>query len=460
MDYAIIGAGRSGRAVARLLAGEDVSIILSDHAAEREEDREEYDALRELGITLEFGGHSDRVLEAKRIVLSPGVPPNIPVLLEAERRGTPITNEIEVAARYCRGRVIGITGTNGKTTTTELLGHCCRLAGRETWVAGNVGTPFSEIVKQVSAEGIVLLELSSFQLEKIERFRPDVALLLNVTPDHMDRYRTVEEYRDAKLRIMEKMTADDLVVYNRDDQWLSSIEVAETIPEIRWFSLSSGEEGRGGASGATVDDGWLAVGQEKILPVDEIGIRGPHNLANSMAAAIALQRIGLSSGEIADGLRSFHALPHRLEEIGRFNGVLWVNDSKGTNTDALKQALGSFRSPIVLIAGGRGKENDYRPLLPLVEEKVRTMVTLGEEEPLLVEAFESSTSILKAGMSLERAVELAESAAEPGDVVLLSPACASFDMFRGFADRGDQFRALVMGRYRTEEMTSEPGEEG
>ena len=192
MEYAIIGAGRSGRAVARLLSAEGVSILLSDYAAEKDEDREEFEALRMLGITLEFGGHSDRVLEAKRIVLSPGVPPDIPVLLEAEKRRIPITNEIEVASRHCRGRVVGITGTNGKTTTTELLGHCCRLAGQETWVAGNVGTPFSEIVESVSEEGVVLLELSSFQLEKIDRFRPDVALLLNVTPDHMDRYRTVE----------------------------------------------------------------------------------------------------------------------------------------------------------------------------------------------------------------------------------------------------------------------------
>ena len=255
------------------------------------------------------------------------------------------------------------------------------------------------------------------------------------------------------------MTEDDLVVYNRDDRWLSSIESTKTIPETRWFSLSCREEGRGGASGATVVDGWLMVGSERVLPIDEIGIRGPHNLANSMAAAIALQRVGLSLEEIAAGLRSFRGLPHRLEEIGRFNGVLWVNDSKGTNTDALRQALGSFKDPIVLIAGGRGKENDYEPLLPLVAEKVRTIVTLGEEEPLLEDAFRSHTSILKAGMSLKRAVELAERAAEEGDVVLLSPACASFDMFRGFADRGDQFRTLVLGRYRTEEMTSEPGEE-
>ncbi len=438
MMYAVIGAGRSGRAVARLILEEKMgSVLLSDSAPEPE-DREVAE-LRERGARFEFGGHSSDLLEADTLVISPGVPPGIPIVREAEAQGIPVTNEIEIAGRVCRGRIVGITGTNGKTTTTELIGHCCRSAGRETWVAGNVGTPFSEIARQVTPEGIVSLELSSFQLEKIDRFRPDVALLLNVTPDHMDRYDSVEEYAEAKKRIARNMGEEDLLIYNSGDRRLAAIPESRLRPRLRSFSLDEGSD-------ATVDEGWLVVEGERIIPVESIGIRGPHNLQNSMAAALALRAVGLSREEIAEGLRTFTALPHRLEEIGTIDGVLWVNDSKGTNTDALMQALGSFSEPIVLIAGGRGKANDYEPLRAIVRERVRTIVTLGEEGPALREAFAGDVEIAEAGMSLQRAVELAAERARKGEVVLLSPACASFDMFRGFADRGEQFRRLVLAR--------------
>ena len=437
--FAVIGAGRSGRAVARLLLqGEERGDVLLSDVAPEPDDRE-IEELRELGARFEFGGHTGAVLEADAIVISPGVPPDIPILREAEERGITITNEIEIAASSCRGRVIGITGTNGKTTTTELIGHCCRRAGRETQVAGNVGIPFSEIAPEVSPEGIVSLELSSFQLEKIDRFRPDVALLLNVTPDHMDRYESLEEYAAAKKRIARNMREEDVLIYNSADRQLASIPESDLLPQLRSFSLQ-------GESDATVEEGWLAVEGERIIPVEKIGIRGPHNLQNSMAAALALRAVGLSVEEIAEGLESFTALPHRLEEIGRFGGVLWVNDSKGTNTDALRQALGSFEEPIILIAGGRGKANDYTPLRDLVRKRVRAMVTLGEEGPAIAEAFRGDAEIAEGGMSLEKAVDLAAEIAREGEVVLLSPACASFDMFRGFADRGDQFRRLVLAR--------------
>lgn len=438
MKYVVIGAGRSGQAVARLLLMEKMgSVLLSDSAPEP--DDQVIAELRSLGARFEFGGHSSEVLTADTLVISPGVPPDIPIVREAESQGIPVTNEIEIAAGLCRGRVVGITGTNGKTTTTELIGHCCRSAGRETWVAGNVGIPFSEIVQHVTPEGIVSLELSSFQLEKIDRFRPDVALLLNVTPDHMDRYDSVEGYADAKKRIARNMREGDLLIYNSGDSRLAGIPESGLRPRLRSFSLEEGSD-------ATLDEGWLVVEGERIIPVESIGIRGPHNLQNSMAAALALRAVGLSAEEIAEGLRTFTALPHRLEEIATIDGVLWVNDSKGTNTDALKQALGSFGEPIILIAGGRGKANDYEPMRELVRQKVRTIVTLGEEGPALKEAFADDLEIAEAGMSLQRAVELAAGIAREGEVVLLSPACASFDMFRNFADRGDQFRRLVLER--------------
>ena len=453
MQYAVIGAGRSGRSAARLLAEEGHQVLLSDSGRPAEDLAGEYQELELQGVRLEFDGHSDQVLSADAILLSPGVSPEIEIVRRGMAKGLLITNEIEVAGRRCRGRIIGITGTNGKTTTTELIGHCCRGAGREAWVAGNVGTPFSEVAPKVSPEGIVALELSSFQLEKIETFRPEVAVLLNLTPDHMDRYATIEEYGAAKLRIALNMGPEGSLIYNRDDPWLRRIETIDFLPQKRGFSLTeSPAVDRQSDLAAWVDGGRLmlspspGVEPEMVIDVGEIGIRGPHNLANAMAAALALRSVGLLPEEIARGLQSFRPLPHRLEEVGTIDGVLWVNDSKGTNTDALMQALRSFSEPIVLIAGGRGKKNDYAPLRPLVRERVRGIVAIGEESDNLVEAFSGDTSVVRGGTDFRNALELAASMASPGDVILLSPACASFDMFRSFEHRGDVFRELVRER--------------
>lgn len=458
MQYGIIGAGRSGRGAAALLVAEGHRVVLSDSAPEDERFAREYRMLEERGVETEFGRHGDRLLASDVLILSPGVPPDIDIVRQAIERGIPISNEIEIAARRCRGTIVGITGTNGKTTTTELVGHICREAGRPTWVAGNVGVPFSEIAPEVSTDGIVALELSSFQLEKIETFRPDVAILLNLTPDHMDRYATIEEYGAAKLRITLNMGADGRVVYNRDDPWLRRIETIDFLPATSGFSIEEvpGPD-RSEALGAWVEEGTLRVAldpaaePENVLPVAEIGIRGPHNLANAMAATIALRSLGLEVDAIADGLRSFRALPHRLEEVATIDRVLWVNDSKGTNTDALQQALRSYDRPIVLIAGGRGKKNDYGPLRELVGRQVRGIVAIGEESRAIIEAFASVTRVVDGGSDFDRAVEIAAGIAVAGDVVLLSPACASFDMFRSFEHRGDLFRDLVRQRIDTGE---------
>ena len=455
MEYAIIGAGRSGRGAARLLAAEGHTILLSDSNPPDERLAAEYRDLEQEGVRMEFGGHTDQVLAADAILLSQGVPPEIDIVRRGAGMGIPVTNEIEVAAQRCRGRIIGITGTNGKTTTTELIGHCCREAGRETRVAGNVGTPFSEVAKEVSPDGIVALELSSFQLEKIETFRPEVGVLLNLTPDHMDRYATIEEYGAAKLRIALNMGPEGSLVYNRDDPWLRRIATIDFLPQKRGFSLIESPTADPQSDlAAWVEDGWLMVAPpdggepERVIETGDIGIRGPHNLANAMAAAVALRSIGLRPEEIARGLRSFRALPHRLEEVDTIDGVLWVNDSKGTNTDALMQALRSFSEPIVLIAGGRGKKNDYAPLHDLVRERVRGIVAIGEESDNLVEAFAGDTTVLRGGTDFAGALDMAASLAAPGDVILLSPACASFDMFRSFEHRGDVFRDLVRERSR------------
>ena len=441
--YTVVGAARSGLAVARLLSEEGAKVFVSDVRSAKELSKEA-EILESLRIDYEFGGHTERVLDADVIVLSPGVPPNIPVLLEAERQEIAVTNEVEIASKFCRGTIIGITGTNGKTTTTELLGHICREGGKKTFVAGNVGTPFSEIAREADAESLVVLELSSFQLERIESFHPHVALLLNVTPDHMDRYESIEDYGGAKLRITMSQDEEDWLICNGDDGWLQRIKDMKFKPSQLEFSIKNVVE-----EGAFLKDQMLTLSLEKgrtldkVLPANDIGIQGPHNLANAMAAALAARVVGISVDSIGEGLRSFRGLPHRLEDVAIIDDVRYVNDSKGTNTDALRFALQSFKEPIVLIAGGRAKKNDYTELLPLVNQGVKTAILIGEAADEMAEQFDGLTRVIHAGSDLELAVKKAKEVAEIGDVVLLSPACASFDMFKNFEERGNQFKEIV-----------------
>lgn len=445
--FSIIGAGRSGLGAAKLLRREGMAVFVSD-AGSLESAGEKVKALQEIGAEFEFGGHTERVLDADAIVLSPGVPPNIPILLKAAEKGIPVTNEIEVASRFCKGKIVGVTGTNGKTTTTELIGHIFREAGWKTFVAGNVGTPFSEVAQEADEESVVVLELSSFQLEKIETLHPNVALVLNVTPDHLDRYADLDEYGEAKLRIAMNQVPDDRLIYNRDDQWLQRVPSGEIRAGLLGFSIQSDVE-----RGAFVQDGNVVLRMEgggeieEVIPTGEIGIRGPHNLGNSMAAALAARSLGVNVASIRTALASFRPLPHRLEEVAVIDGVRYVNDSKGTNTDALRYALESFAEPIVLIAGGRAKKNDYTAILPLLPERVKAVVLIGEAADEMEAAFGSLTRTVRAGFSMEDALAAAAALAVPGDVVLLSPACASFDMFKNFEHRGEVFKELV-GRWQ------------
>lgn len=444
--YGIIGAARSGLAAARLLREHGATVFVSD-AKSASESAEAISFLDNIGASYEFGGHTDRLLNVGTIVLSPGVPPTISIVREAREKGITITNEIEVAGRFSHGSIIGITGTNGKTTTTELIGHILRESGRKTFVAGNVGTPFSAIVGQTDDESVVVLELSSFQLEQIETLKPDVAILLNVTPDHLDRYESMDAYGEAKLRIAMNQESDDWCIWNADDPWLSRVESEGLRATTVGFSIE-----RTRSVGAWVENGTMMVRMSQaadsvsVIPVDEIGIRGPHNLSNAMAAALATLRMNVPVEDVRSGLQSFRALPHRLEEVAVIDGVRYVNDSKGTNTDALRFALESFDAPIVLIAGGRAKKNRYDELIKRVRRRVKALVLVGEAADEMEEAFAGITPVHRAGYDMELAVDTAAGIAEPGDVILLSPACASFDMFRSFEHRGDVFRSLVMQR--------------
>ncbi len=443
--YAILGAARSGLAVARLLCDEGAEVFVSDlRPAESAADA--IHLLDELGAHYEFGGHSQRVLEADVLVLSPGVPDTIPIVRQAIERGMTITGEIEVASRRCKGRIVAITGTNGKTTTTELAGHIFRTAGIETFVAGNVGVPFSEIALQAGPQSVVVLEMSSFQLEHIAAMKPQVAVMLNITPDHMDRYAGFDEYRQAKFRITMNQDAGDLLLYNADDEHLAALPERSGAQALG-FSIR-----RELPAGAFVRDGMLILrdggsdatnNDETIMRVEEIGIRGPHNLYNSMAAALSARGLGVPVGAIRDGLASFAGVPHRLEAVREFEGVGYINDSKATNVDSLWYALSSFTRPIVLIAGGKSKKNSYDAVLHLVAEHVKAVVLVGDAADEMHAAFGPYTRVYRAGYSMENAVATARSLAESGDVVLLSPACASFDMFKNYEHRGDVFKQLV-----------------
>jgi len=437
--YSILGAARSGLAVAKLLRSEGARVFVSDAKPAGDSAIALLDAI---GAEYEFGGHSDRVLESDTLILSPGVPDTIPIVRRAAERGMTITNEIEIASRRCIAPVVAITGTNGKTTTTELLGHIFRTAGVETYVAGNIGIPFSEVAAGAGDRSVVVLEISSFQLEHIATFKPRVAVILNITPDHLDRYAGFDEYRRAKYRITMNQDAGDTLIYNADDRSLADLP-SRSAARTLGFSITH-EPGEG----AWLHDGLLTIGgaptnEESIMRADEIRIRGPHNLYNSMAAALSALSIGVESDRIREGLKTFAGVPHRLEPVRELDGVRWVNDSKATNVDSLWYALSSFAEPVVLIAGGRSKKNNYDSVLPLIRKHVKAAVLVGDAAQEMEDAFGSATAIHRAGYSMQRAVAMARSLAEAGDVVLLSPACASFDMFDNYEHRGDVFRNLV-----------------
>jgi UDP-N-acetylmuramoylalanine--D-glutamate ligase len=440
--YSILGAARSGIAAAKLLRAEGATVFVSD-AGPAEKSAEAIERLRQLGLEYEFGGHSDRVLDADAIVVSPGVPGNIPILRRAEERGIEITNEIEIAWQRCRAQVVAITGTNGKTTTTELVGEIFRNAGRRTFVAGNVGIPFSDIVAEADESSVVVLEVSSFQLERISTFRPRVAVILNITPDHLDRYESFQEYAEAKFRITMNQTPSDTLIYNIDDENLRSLPARSRAKAIGFSIVHEFP------AGAFQRDSMLILrdnqtgSEEMLIGVDEIRIRGPHNLYNSMAAALSARSLEVASSVIRESLMTFPGVPHRLEPVRELEGVRYINDSKATNVDSLWYALSSFTEPVVLIAGGKSKKSSYDPILPLVRGHVKAVVLIGDAADEMEEAFRGVTKTVRAGHDMREAVAIARSIAVAGDVVLLSPACASFDMFDNYEHRGDVFKSLV-----------------
>lgn len=439
----VIGARRSGVAAALLLRSKGADVLVSDRS---QVDAESLEPLVSAGIATETGGHTARVLDADLVVVSPGVPSDADVVAGAREHKIPVVSELELAFWFCPAPIVAVTGSNGKTTTTTLLGHIFRNAGRRTHVAGNIGVAFSSVVSDAKQDDIVVLEVSSFQLDNIRKFRPDVSVLLNITPDHLDRYGgRFESYAESKFRILENQGREDFAVFNDDDAVVrSGIEAssARSGVTIAPVSLEHPVE-RGGF----VRDKDIIISftgeEERLMQVKEVSLRGRHNLYNSLAAAVAARVVEVRSDVLRGSLQTFQGVPHRLELVAEIDGVRFVNDSKATNVNSLWYALESFSEKVILIAGGRDKGNDYGPVKELVRQKVRGVVAIGESAEKVVSELGPCAEETVSSSSMEDAVALARTLARPGDVVLLSPACASFDMFDDFVDRGDTFRRIV-----------------
>ncbi|MDR1961530.1 MAG: UDP-N-acetylmuramoyl-L-alanine--D-glutamate ligase [Gracilibacteraceae bacterium] len=440
----VAGAGLSGQAAVRRLQKEGARVFLTDR-----QPAERIPGLSALGLPpsrLCLGRDPDpAVLRPDLLVLSPGVPLSLPFIQAARAAGVPLWGEAELALRDCPAYLIGITGSNGKTTTTTLCGEVVRLSGQPTVVAGNIGIPLCDAVGGLGPDGYVVAELSSFQLETVSTLRMRIAVLLNITPDHLDRHGTMEKYAAAKGRIFARQTPADLAVLNGNDP-LARAFAAETAAEVIFFTSA------GHAEGYCLRDGNIVRRrggrEEKIIAADALRLRGTHNMENVMAATAVADALGISRAALRETLRAFRPVAHRQEAAGEFDGILFINDSKGTNPDSALKALSSYDEPIVLIAGGRNKGLDMTEFMRAAARRVKHLVLLGEAAPEL-EALakrEGARSLERAD-DMAQAVEAAIRAARSGDVVLLSPACTSWDMFANYEERGECFKTLVRGHY-------------
>ncbi len=443
--YSVLGGARSGLAVARLLAARGASVFLSDSAPE-EKMRSAAAALDAIGVAHEFGINSTRVLDADTVVVSPGVPSDAPIVKEALARGISVVSELEVAGWFCHAPVVAITGTNGKTTTTVLAGRMFGDAKMSPVVAGNIGTAFSEVVGTLKKDGVAVLEVSSFQLDFIRSFRAGVAAILNITPDHLDRYEySFEKYRASKERIFMNQRAGDVLIYNDDDEVTRAAVTRDAPSGVQMLPYSTRRVLKRGAylSAGGMLTVAVAAKTHEVVPAADISIRGEHNLANAMAASLAAIVMGVPPASVRATLKNFKGVEHRLEFVRELDGVMYVNDSKATNVDSVWYALRSFDRPLIVLMGGRDKGNDYSRLLDPVKKHVRAVIAIGESAGKVRSAFDAVIPVETAG-TMEAAVTAARGLARAGDVVLLSPACASFDWFENYEHRGRVFKDLVL----------------
>ena len=437
-EVAVIGLGRSGVAATRLLRQLGARVYASDlgHGAGLETAQAELTAL---GATVELGRHDlARISQAALCVVSPGIAPEAPPIAAAREAGVPIRAEAELGLQGLAGvPYIAVTGTNGKSTTTALIGQLLGHAGRRALAVGNLGTPLSEIAVQPVRPEWLAIELSSFQLHDMKELRPAVGVLTNLAPDHLDRYEKLEDYYGDKRRLFLNADAGSVWVSNADDS--ASLALVAGIPgrHLR-FSVQSRT------------DGWydrktdtLQIGAEPLLPRGELALLGDHNVANALAAALAVHATGAGIGLLADGLRSFRALPHRLEPIAEVDGVLWINDSKATNLASTEVAVAGLERRFVLLLGGRHKGEPYTRLEPLLEGRCRAVIAFGEAQPIILQDLAATKVPIVPAGSFDDVLTRARELARPGDAVLLSPACSSYDMFKNYEERGNRFRDMV-----------------
>ncbi len=437
----VLGLGKSGLSAAKLLASKGARILAADQSRGRVVE-EAAAAVRALGGEARTGGHARELAgQADLVVLSPGVPVSVPVVAEARRLGIPVWSEVELASRFCRGRVVGVTGSNGKSTTTSMIGTVLRIAGIPGGTGGNLGTPFTDLLAEDGPAAVHAVELSSFQLETIEAFRAVVAVVVNLSPDHMDRYPSFDAYARAKARLLETQRAEDAAVLNLDDP--ESGRLSGSV-RGRGYRFSTRQEVE---AGAFVRSGTIVLradgGDAEILAASELPVPGEHNVANAAAAAMACRLCGCEPEAIARGLRAFRALPHRLEFVASVDGVAFYNDSKATNLDAAARALRSFPAGKVhVILGGKDKGADWPALGPVVRERARRVLLVGEAAPLIRSGLQGCVPLIDCG-TVETAVRRGFEEAAPGDVVVLAPGCASFDQYENFEERGRDFRHAV-----------------
>jgi len=430
-NIAVLGAGLSGAAAALLLKSEGAHVTVLDTAEEKDLLKSTIDNLRAQEVRVICGAAaSDDSSAYEMAVLSPGIDPASRLALNFSSRNIDIIGELELAWRSCETPVIAVTGTNGKTTTTELLAEMLNACGQRTIACGNIGKPLSEVARKKTQFDVLTVEVSSFQLETIQTFRPSISLWLNFAPDHLDRYRSVSDYRAAKLRIFENQTADDVAVIN----------AIERLPGVRARTITFSAYAEN--ADFRLSEGAIVFQNEAVLRLSDTKLRGLHNIENLMATLGTGMARGLSFREMVPPLCAYEPRPHRCEFVRELGGVNYVNDSKATNLDAVEKALRAQTKPVVLIAGGKDKGFTFDPLRSLVKEKVRSTILIGEMAESIARSWSGAVNS-EIASSLADAVERAHAAAKLGEIVLFSPGTSSFDMFKSYADRGDQFRALV-----------------
>ena len=436
----ILGLALSGAAAAKLAVRQGADVFVSDNQDTLALQGTLTD-LKALGIPGELGQHSDQIYDADLWIISPGIAQDSELVQKAQSNDIPIVSEIEFSSWFTTAPILAITGSNGKTTTAHLLAEMIQTDDLHGALAGNVGIPFAEMVlkdlENPDPKRVWVLEISSFQMEFIEHFKPYIAIFLNITPDHLNRYPSMKEYIAAKMNMWSRQTAEDFIVYNADDTILVE-EIAESTSRKIAFGLGHHPE-------AIFQPNRTKIYTEEhatLIEMNQLALPGKHNLANALAAATAAHLMGVPNKSIAATMSQFSGVPHRLEPIAEINGVTYINDSKATNLDAVQVALESFTQPIILILGGLDKGGDFRSLLPHTHNNLKEVIAFGQAKELILTALRDavrSTSV----MDLKEALELAQNCSQPGDVVLLSPGCASFDQFKNFEERGDHFRSLV-----------------